>query len=104
MPMRLKYLEGEYDQQSTRRTGTPRGSETIIAPTSGPKTLQGPGDLAPPFEGGGRQADLPADYDQRAAADIDWQRQLARNVRQDREAVGVPRSLSGTPWVRGERY
>lgn len=99
---RLKHVESEYgyrsDQQNTRRTG-PAPAGTIVAPTDGPKVYQGPGDLSPPFRDGGRQADLPADYDQRACADADWRAQLARNNRQDREALGQPRSVDGTPWV-----
>lgn len=95
---RLKHVESEYgarpDQQNTRRTGAPPAG-AIVAPTSGPKTYQGPGDLAPPWEDGGRQADLPADYDQRACADADWRRQLARNNRQDRENL----SVGDTSWV-----
>jgi hypothetical protein len=98
MPKKYIQSESEYgyrpDQQTTRRSGShPPGA--IIAPTSGPKTLQGPGDLAPPFEEGGRHAGLPADYDQRACADADWRTQLARNNRQDREALGQ----GDTPWV-----
>jgi hypothetical protein len=91
-----KYIEAE---DTTRRTGIASGA-TIIAPTPGPKTFQGPGDMAPPFEGGGRQADLPADYDQRAAADADWRAQLTRNMRQDNQAVGTPKDLDGTPWLK----
>ncbi len=101
---RLKHIESENDQQTTRRLGSPQGSQTIIAPTSGPKTLQGPGDLAPPFEGGGRHADLPAELDVRAAADADWRVQLARNMKQDQEALATPRDLDGTPWVKGAKY
>lgn len=42
----------------------------------------------------------------RPEADADWRAQLARNRRQDREAVGIPKALDGTPWVgrgRGRR-
>jgi hypothetical protein len=100
--MALKDVQN-YGQGSTRRTGRP-GGQAILAPTTGPKMYQGPGDLDPPFAGGGRQADLPADYDQRAAADEDWRIQLARNARQDREALGIPKALDGTPWVgKGRR-
>lgn len=55
----------------------------------------------PPFKGGGRRADLPADYQQRDAANADWRTNLDRNAKQDREAVGQPRALDGTPWVKG---
>ena len=99
---RLKDVQNT-DQQSTRRTGRPAG-EAIVAPTGGPKMYQGPGDLDPPFAGGGRQADLPADTDVRANANADWRNELARNDRQDREALGQPRTLDGTPWVgKGRR-
>lgn len=58
------------------------------------------GDLKPPFDGGGRRADLPADYQQREAADTDYQNNLARNARQDREALGQMHGKNdGTPWV-----
>jgi hypothetical protein len=99
---RLKHVESEYgyrrDQENTRRT-TPPPKGTIVAPTEGPKTYQGPGDLAPPWSNGGRQADLPADYDQRACANEDYRIQRARSDRQDREALGQPKSLDGTPWI-----
>ncbi len=98
---RLKSIESE--DTDTRRTGI-RGGSTIISPTSGVKNLQAPGDLAPPWEGSGRAADLPGDWDQRKAADADWHIQLARNIRQDRQAVGTPKDLNGTPWVKGARY
>lgn len=58
-------------------------------------------DTDPAFAGGGRRADLPADYQQRDAADSDWRKQLARNDRQDRQAIGQPKALDGTPWVKG---
>lgn len=45
----------------------------------------------PPFMGGGRCADLPGGYQQRDAADKDWRANLARNARQDREQIGVPK-------------
>ena len=61
------------------------------------------GDCDPPFARGGRRADLPADYQQRQAADADWRRNLAFNQRQDREAVGTARQPDGTPWVRNGR-
>ena len=61
------------------------------------------GDLDPPFKGGGRRADLPADYDQRAAADKDWRGQLDRNTRQDRESLGIPKQLDGTPWLKSNK-
>lgn len=48
-------------------------------------------DTDPPFKGGGRRADLPADYQQRAAADADYRAQLARSHRQDREQLGIQR-------------
>lgn len=67
-------------------------------PTGEPSEQQ-TGDLDPPFKGGGRRADLPADYQQRDAADADYARNLARNQRQDREAVGTAKTLDGTPWV-----
>lgn len=72
--------------------------KTTFHPTNGPSEQQ-TGDLEPPFKGGGRRADLPADWQQRDAADADYNANLARNARQDREAVGVPRALDGTPWI-----
>ncbi len=77
---------------------------TIVSPFKGSKESAAPGDLEPAWSRGGRRADLDGDYDQRRAADADWRRQLARNFRQDNEAVGIPRALDGTPWVRGSRY
>lgn len=71
-------------------------------PNYGPSE-QRTGDLDPPFQGGGRHADLPADYQQRQAADADWKGELDRNRRQDREALGQPKALDGTPWVRGDK-
>ena len=56
------------------------------------------GDEDPPFSGGGRRADLPSGHQQRQAADADWRANLARNARQDREALG---QKTDTPWVRG---
>lgn len=64
-------------------------------------TEQQTGDGDPPFQGGGRRADLPADYQQRECADQDWRAQLDRNQRQDRECLGQPKALDGTPWVKG---
>lgn len=61
------------------------------------------GDLDGPFEGGGRRADLPADYQQREAADKDYEANLARTKRWDRAAVGQMKALDGTPWV-GKGY
>lgn len=58
-------------------------------------TEQRTGDLDPPFKDGGRRADLPADYQQRAAADIDYARNLATVRRWDREAIGIPTSREG---------
>ena len=58
-------------------------------------------DDAPAFEGGGRRADIPGDYQQRDAADADWRKNLARNTRQDRQAIGQPKAQDGTPWVKG---
>jgi hypothetical protein len=53
-----------------------------------------------PFQGGGRHADLPFDYRQRPAADADYNANLARNARQDREAIGQMHGKDdGTPWV-----
>lgn len=97
---RLKHIEAE---DETRRVGV-TGGLIIVAPVPGPKTFQGPGDITPPFEGGGRQADLPGGYDQRAAADADWRAQLLRNTRQDKQALGQPRGPDGTPWVKSARY
>ncbi len=58
------------------------------------------GDLDPPFKGGGRRADLPADWQQRAAADADYNYNLSRTRAKDREAVGqMHGKLDGTPWV-----
>lgn len=72
-----------------------------LGPTNKP-TEQGTPDGGTPFQGGGRRADLPYDYQQRDAADADWKAQLARNARQDREAVGqMHGKLDGTPWVKG---
>ena len=67
-------------------------------PKLGPVEQQ-TGDYDPPFAGGGRRADLPADYQQRKAADADYNANLATVKRWDREAVGTPRTLDGTPWV-----
>lgn len=55
-------------------------------------------DTDPPFSGGGRRADLPADYQQRECADADYNANLARNTRQDKEALG---QKPDTTWVRG---
>lgn len=66
-------------------------------PKLGPVEQQ-TGDYDQPFEGGGRRADLPADWQQRAAADADYRANLARNQRQDREALGQKTDAS---WVRG---
>jgi hypothetical protein len=55
-------------------------------------------DTDQPFSGGGRRADLPADYQQREAADADCKINLARNTRQDKEALG---QKPDTTWVRG---
>lgn len=71
----------------------------MVGPTKDP-TEQQTGDLDPPFKGGGRRADLPADYQQRAAADADYDRNLRMNARQDREAIGIARQMDGTPWVQ----
>lgn len=60
-------------------------------------------DTDPPFKGGGRRADLPADYQQRDAADKDWRGQLQRNQRQDRAAIGQPKELDGTPWLKSNK-
>ena len=70
----------------------------------GPGFCAGPsepqtGDLDPPFKNGGRRADLPADYQQRDAADADWKANLARNARQDNERLWQMRGQDGTPWV-----
>ncbi len=98
--MARKHLESE--DTDTRRAGISGGS-TVVAPTSGVKNLQAPGDLAPPWEGSGRAADLPADWDQRKAADADWHIQLARNARQDRQAVGWMKGEKGTPWLKSNK-
>lgn len=50
------------------------------------------GDLDPPFKNGGRRADLPADYQQRDAADADYRRILEMTRRWDRQAIGTPTS------------
>lgn len=71
-------------------------------PNYGP-TEQQTGDCDPPFEGGGRRADLPADYQQRDAADADWKGELQRNQRQDRAAIGQPKALDGTPWMKSNK-
>lgn len=56
----------------------------------------------PPFKNGGRRADLPTGgYQQRASADRDYAENLARNAREDKQAVGQPKALDGTPWQRG---
>lgn len=57
------------------------------------------GDDDPPFTGGGRRADLPRDWQQRQAADADYNANLNTVKRWDSEAVGTARSLDGTPWV-----
>src|SRR5215469_2643706 len=87
---------------------TTRSSGTPVKPLGNPDLRRGPseqqtGELDPPFKGGGRRADLPGDYDQRAAADADWRKNLDFNSRQDREAVGQQKSLDGTPWLRSNR-
>ncbi len=104
--MARKSLEIE-DATDTRRGGGVRGGSTIVAPTGGPKVLQGPGDLEPEWgESGrsGRAADLPAGRDVRALADTDWRINLERNAARDKEAIGIPKALDGTPWVKSERY
>lgn len=74
----------------------------IKQPNYGPSEQQ-TGDLDPAFEGGGRRADLPADYQQREAADKDWRTNLSRNQRQDRAAIGQPKALDGTPWLKSNK-
>ena len=69
-----------------------------LSPTRQPTEQQTP-DGGTPFQGGGRRADLPYDYQQREAADADYAANLARTRRQDREAIGQQKSLDGTPWV-----
>src|SRR5262249_22512032 len=98
--MARKYVEPE---DETRRTGAVSGTLIVIAPTPGPKTFQGPGDMAPPFEGGGRQADLPAAYNQRAAADADYAHSMAHNQKRALQLVGIPRSRDGTPWLKSNK-
>lgn len=66
----------------------------------GPVEQRTPDDGAP-FEGGGRRADIPGDYQQREAADADWRKNLSRNARQDKQAIGQAKSLDGTPWQSG---
>jgi hypothetical protein len=61
----------------------------------GPSEQRTP-EISKPFAGGGRRADLNGGYDQRAAANRDWEIQLTRNSRQDREAVG---QKTDTGWV-----
>lgn len=70
--------------------GDPKLSSGIPDLRRGP-TEQQTLDTDPPFKGGGRRADLPADYQQRAAADADYRANLARNQRQDREQLGIQR-------------
>ena len=72
--------------------------KTTFHPTNGPSEQQ-TGELEPPFTGGGRRADLPADWQNRPAADADYNRNLATVRRWDREAVFVPKTLDGTPWL-----
>lgn len=88
-----KYLWGPFMRDDDLATGRPNLKR-------GPVEQQTPDDGAP-FEGGGRRADLPGGYQQRQSADADWRANLDRNARQDREAVGQPRALDGTPWVKG---
>ena len=53
-----------------------------------------------PFQGGGRHADLPFNYQQREAADADYENNLARVRRQDKQALGqMHGKLDGTPWI-----
>jgi len=85
-----------------------RSGGTPVKPLGQPDLRRGPseqqtGELDPPFKGGGRRADLPADYQQRAAADKDWRGQLTRNERQDRESLGIPKGPEGTPWLKSNR-
>ena len=66
---------------------------------AGPSEQQ-TGDLDPPFKGGGRRADLPADWQQRAAADADYADVHERTRVKDREAIGQMHGREdGTPWV-----
>ncbi len=74
-----------------------------LGPTQSPSEQRTP-DGGEPFQGGGRRADLPYDYQQRAAADADWKAELARNTRQDREAIGQMHGKDdATPWVKGSK-
>jgi hypothetical protein len=101
----MKSLEIE-DATDTRRGGGVRGGSTIVAPTGGVKNYQGPGDLEPPWgESGksGRAADLPGDWDARKAADTDWRIRLERNAARDKEAIGIPKALDGTPWLKSNK-
>lgn len=69
--------------------------------SAGPSEQQ-TSDLDPPFKGGGRRADLPADYQARQTADQDYNQNLERVRRQDREALGqMHGKLDATPWVQG---
>lgn len=72
-----------------------------MGPVKSPVEQQSP-DGSEPFAGGGRRADLPFDYQQRASADADYADNLERVRRQDREAVGqMHGKADGTPWVNG---
>ena len=70
-----------------------------LGPTKSPVEQQTP-DGGTPFQGGGRRADLPYDYDQRAAADADYADVHERTRVKDREAIGQMHGREdGTPWV-----
>lgn len=71
-----------------------------LGPTKSPVEQQTP-DGGEPFQGGGRRADLPYDYQQRAAADADYADIHERTRIKDREAIGQMKALDGTPWVKG---
>ena len=70
-----------------------------LGPTQSPVEQRTP-DGGMPFQGGGRRADLPYDYQQRAAADADYADVHERTRVKDREAIGqMHGKLDGTPWV-----
>ena len=69
-----------------------------------------------PFHDGGRDASESPDKSwrrrleelreggaSRVEADEDWRRELNRNTRQDREALGQPKGADGTPWLKSNR-
>lgn len=73
-------------------------SRKVPQPWLGPSEQRTP-EHGDPFEGGGRRADLEADWQQRKMADADYAANLDRARRWDSEASGTARTLDGTPWI-----